>query len=153
MLSLPLGARRVRARGCVNRFRAGYPVIVRKIIGGFAAVAALAAVAGCGAADAPDAEAAARRFVTAAERGAADEVCALLAPRARDAVGPQGCGPVLAAFPHAPIESAAAWGDEAQARSAADTLFLHDFPDGWRVTGAGCHPRNDQVYDCSVGGR
>ena len=40
-----------------------------------------------------------------------------------------------------------------QARSTTDTLFLHDFPDGWRVTGAGCHPRNDQVYDCTVGGR
>jgi hypothetical protein len=49
--------------------------------------------------------------------------------------------------------SVSAWGDEAQARSTADTLFLHDFPDGWRVTGAGCHPRNEQVYDCTVGGR
>jgi hypothetical protein len=126
---------------------------VRKIIGGLATVALLIPTAACGAADAPDAEAAARHFVTAAAAGSGTETCALLAPRARDALGPAGCGPVLAELPHAPVVSVSAWGDEAQARSTADTLFLHDFPDGWRVTGAGCHPRNEQVYDCTVGGR
>ena len=126
---------------------------VRKIIGGLAAVALLVPTAACGAASAPDAQAAAQHFVAAAAAGSDTEVCALLAPRARDALGPAGCRPVPAALPHAPVVSVSAWGDEAQARSTADTLFLHDFPDGWRVTGAGCRPRNEQVYDCAVGGR
>lgn len=126
---------------------------MRKIIGGLAAVALLVSTAACGAADAPDAEAAAQHFVAAAAAGSDGETCALLAPRARDALGSDGCRPVLARLPHAPVVAVSAWGDEAQAHSAGDTLFLHDFPDGWRVTGAGCHPRNEQVYDCTVGGR
>ncbi|MEU4673989.1 hypothetical protein AB0F91_40040 [Amycolatopsis sp. NPDC023774] len=124
---------------------------MQKVIGVVAA--ALVSVAACGAADAPDAQVTAQGFVTAAATGAAVEACALLAPRARDALGPAGCSPVLPEVPHAPVVSASVWGDEAQARSAADTLFLHEFPDGWRITGAGCHLRNEQVYDCAIGGR
>ncbi|MEV6905099.1 hypothetical protein [Amycolatopsis sp. NPDC051372] len=126
---------------------------MQKIIVSAVLAAFLLAAAGCGAADAPEAQATAQGFVTAAATGTAVEACALLAPRARDALGPAGCQPVLAEVPHAPVVSASVWGDEAQARSAADTLFLHEFPDGWRVTGAGCHLRNEQVYDCAVGGR
>ncbi|MEV8615946.1 hypothetical protein AB0383_50095, partial [Amycolatopsis sp. NPDC051373] len=101
----------------------------------------------------PDVRAAAQEFVTAAASGSPVDACTLLAPRVGDAVGPAGCEPILATVPHAPISSASVWGEEAQARSAADTLFLHEFPDGWRITGAGCHQRNKQVYDCTVGGR
>ncbi|WP_255637950.1 hypothetical protein [Amycolatopsis sp. DSM 110486] len=126
---------------------------MRKTIVSVVLAAFLLAAAGCGAADAPGAQIAAQAFVTAAATGAAVEACALLAPRARDTLGPAECPPVLPEVPRAPVVSASVWGDEAQARSAADTLFLHEFPDGWRITGAGCHLRNEQVYDCAIGGR
>ncbi|MGW4487391.1 hypothetical protein ACWEOE_26530 [Amycolatopsis sp. NPDC004368] len=126
---------------------------MQKIAGGLITVALLVSAAACGAADAPEAQATAQRFVTAAATGSAVEACALLAPRAHDALGPGGCRRALAAVPRAPVLSASVWGDEAQARSDADTLFLHEFADGWRITGAGCHQRNEQVYDCAVGGR
>src|SRR3954462_11460526 len=51
-------------------------VNVRKIIGGLATVALLIPTAACGAADAPDAEAAARHFVTAAAAGSDTGTCA-----------------------------------------------------------------------------
>jgi hypothetical protein len=44
------------------------------------------------------------------------------------------------------------WGDTAQARLAGDTLFLLQFPDGWRVSAAGCTPQGDAPYDCEVQG-
>jgi hypothetical protein len=78
-----------------------------------------------------------------------------LGRRASDGLGPAGCGPgsPVGQVPHDTVTETVVWGDEAQARSEADTLFLHDFTDGWRVTGAGCRPRHEQVYDCAVGGR
>ena len=45
------------------------------------------------------------------------------------------------------------WGRQAQARTAADTVFLALFDDGWRVTAAGCRPQGeDSPYDCQVQG-
>ncbi|MEV6639027.1 hypothetical protein [Amycolatopsis sp. NPDC051371] len=125
---------------------------MHKIIAGLGAVAAV--LCGCSSADTSSAEEAAQRFEAAVADGGGP-ACALLAPRARDGLGPVGCGTgsPVATLPHAPVGSIVVWGDEAQARSTSDTLFLHDFPDGWRVTGAGCRPRNQQVYDCAVGGR
>ncbi|MGK3203409.1 hypothetical protein [Amycolatopsis sp. MEPSY49] len=125
---------------------------MHKIIAGLGTAVVL--LCGCSAADTSSAQDAAQRFEAALGEGGAS-ACALLAPRARDGLGPGGCatGSPLSALPRAPVGSIVVWGDEAQARTAADTLFLHDFTDGWRVTGAGCHPRNEQVYDCVVGGR
>ncbi|WP_439380907.1 hypothetical protein [Amycolatopsis lexingtonensis] len=118
-------------------------------------LAAAAMLSACSAADAPDAAEAAGKFVSAVAHHDGAAACVLLSPRARDGLGPVGCGAgsPVARLPQAGVGSTVVWGDEAQARSAADTLFLHDFPDGWRITGAGCHPRNEQVYDCAVGGR
>ncbi|XVQ89797.1 hypothetical protein ACQP2K_21000 [Microbispora siamensis] len=42
------------------------------------------------------------------------------------------------------------WGDEARVRVDGDTLFLHRFPDGWRVRAAGCEPHPEQPYECEV---
>jgi hypothetical protein len=119
-----------------------------------AVLGALAAVTGCSAADSSSAGQAAQKFITAVA-GGGTSACALLAPRARDGLGAVGCGPgsPVGQVPRGEVTATVVWGDEAQARSAVDTLFLHEFPDGWRVTGAGCRLRNEQVYDCLVGGR
>ena len=37
-------------------------------------------------------------------------------------------------------------------RLAGDTVFLAVFPGGWRVTAAGCTPRGDRPYNCTVQG-
>ncbi|WP_158887220.1 hypothetical protein [Amycolatopsis anabasis] len=113
---------------------------------------------GCGAAAEPDARATANRFVTAV--GVADQstACGLLAERAARMLteqSGQSCTRALArlGLPHEPVRELASWGGEARARSAADTLFLHEFPQGWRITGAGCRSLGEnRPYACAVGG-
>ncbi|WIM93525.1 hypothetical protein ACTOB_005505 [Actinoplanes oblitus] len=46
----------------------------------------------------------------------------------------------------------AVYGQWAQVRLADDTLFLAVFRDGWRVVAAGCTPRGDRPYDCTLQG-
>ena len=46
---------------------------------------------------------------------------------------------------------------ERQGRSAfvvtgTDTMFLSEFPDGWKVIGAGCTEQGSAPYDCVVSG-
>jgi len=127
---------------------------VLKIIAGLLVLVGATTVAACSGAGDDDARSAAQAFVNSLS-GPPAGVCAMLSPRAVDALGPSGCGPgtAVAALPREPVESVSVWGEEAQAHTRGDTLFLHDFSTGWRITGAGCHPRNEQVYDCSVGGR
>nr|WP_236072294.1 hypothetical protein [Streptomyces polyasparticus] len=33
-----------------------------------------------------------------------------------------------------------------------DTLFLSQFPDGWKIVAAGCRPQRSQPYQCRVKG-
>ncbi|GLY17152.1 hypothetical protein Kisp01_41670 [Kineosporia sp. NBRC 101677] len=36
--------------------------------------------------------------------------------------------------------------------TATDTMFLSEFPDGWKVIGAGCTEQGSAPYDCAVSG-
>jgi hypothetical protein len=56
------------------------------------------------------------------------------------------------ALPRDPVGTVEVWSDEAQVKTAADTVFLHEFSTGWQITGAGCRQENEQVYSCAVGG-
>jgi len=44
------------------------------------------------------------------------------------------------------------WGDNGQVRLDSGVLFLARFKAGWKVTAAGCQPRQDKPYDCDVEG-
>ncbi|SNT47851.1 hypothetical protein SAMN05421812_10729 [Asanoa hainanensis] len=44
------------------------------------------------------------------------------------------------------------YGQWAQVRLDTDTVFLAVFRGGWRVVAAGCQPRGERPYDCSVQG-
>ncbi len=44
------------------------------------------------------------------------------------------------------------YGTAAQVRYAEDVVFLGEFPDGWKVTAAGCTRQADAPYDCKVQG-
>ncbi|WP_037306219.1 hypothetical protein [Amycolatopsis orientalis] len=94
------------------------------------------------------------RFLGALASGDHRSACALLAPRVRDSWGPDGSerGLAAAAVPGGTPGTASVWSEEAQVKTGGDTLFLHEFSTGWLITGAGCHLRNEQVYDCAVGG-
>jgi hypothetical protein len=99
---------------------------------------------------------AAQRFLDAVRAGDTAAACGDLAPRARDSLtrGDGTCESTLPSvkLPHDPVGTVAVWSDEAQVKTAGDTVFLHEFSTGWQITGAGCRPENEQVYSCAVGG-
>jgi hypothetical protein len=114
-------------------------------------------LAGCGSAETDSAKATADRFVAALVGHDGVTACSLLAARAVrriESLRPEGCARVLPTLglPTDRPDTIEVWGDAAEARSAADTLFLRRLADGWRVTGAGCVPHGDAPYQCEADG-
>lgn len=120
--------------------------------------ALVATTTGCAPAAAGDVRATADRFVADVREAHPQAACGLLSARVRDTMlrqHRQPCEQVLPGegIPGAPVTDVTVWGAEAQARAADDVLFLHEFGEGWRITGAGCQPRGEQQrYVCAVGG-
>lgn len=115
-----------------------------------------ALLAGCGQ-DKQALDQAVARFETAVAGGDGRAGCALLAPATRDALEHRAGTPCPSALPglrlpHGEPADAAQWGRQAQARTSTDTLFLTLTDQGWRVTAAGCSPRGDAPYACTVEG-
>jgi hypothetical protein len=114
----------------------------------------VACLTGCASASTRPAEQAARQFYASLEGRHGEQACALLAPEAAKSLeaGDQSCATAILQLdlPGGEVRNAEVWGDEARVRLARDTVFLHRFPAGWRVRGAGCEPRKDLPYDCEV---
>ncbi|MFE1546342.1 hypothetical protein [Streptomyces sp. NPDC058718] len=116
--------------------------------------------AGCGAPAArQDAAAAAgAAFEAAVASGDHARACELLAPQTRQQLeqDEQKACPAAFASQGLPttrgIQKVEAFGRQAMVRMAGDTLFLSLFDAGWKVVAAGCTPRPDQPYDCTIKG-
>ncbi|MEV4295321.1 hypothetical protein [Microbispora rosea] len=102
--------------------------------------------AGCASAEDTSVAATAQRFLSAAGDGRGGPACLLLAPEAARSLDDCEKDIVSAGLRAGAIRGVDVWGDEARVRVDGDTLFLHRFPDGWRVRAAGCRPRPDQSY-------
>jgi hypothetical protein len=130
------------------------------MIAGWRTALALAAMgitttAGCAAAAEPTVSAAAERFAGAVARHDGVAACSLLTDDARHDTETFGrtCPGQLATLPDpGAVAGVEVWGDTAQVRLAGDTVFLLRFPDGWRISAAGCTPQGDAPYRCEVGG-
>ena len=109
---------------------------------------------GCASTEGIAVEQAANRFSTALADRNWEQACALLAPVAAESLqaGGRTCAAAIRDLdlPGGRVLRAEVWGDEAQVRLARDTVFLHRFPAGWLVRGAGCEPRENRPYDCEV---
>ena len=101
-------------------------------------------VAGCGSAQRAAASDTAARFLTAVGEDDLGTACGLLAPDVE-------CDPV-AELTGGAVGETAVWGDRAQVRSVAGTLFLVELDAGWRVSAAGCSPSVEGTYECVVAG-
>ncbi|WP_433254579.1 hypothetical protein ACQPYK_13055 [Streptosporangium sp. CA-135522] len=114
----------------------------------------LTGLTGCASSDKAPAEQAVARFYTAVQERHGEQACSLLTPGAADSLGTGGqtCAKAILDLdlPGGQARDAAVWGDEAQVRLTRDTVFLHRFPQGWLVRGAGCRPRGDLPYRCEV---
>ena len=102
------------------------------------------------------AAAVALRFLQAVAAQDGVAACATLAPDTRREVAEdEPCEQAIldADLPEpGTVEKSAVYGQWAQVRLSADTVFLATFPGGWRVVAAGCTPQGDRPYDCSVQG-
>ena len=120
-----------------------------------AAVTCALAACGAGAREA-DAAASATRFASAVEQGDGEAACGLLSPAARKAAEDRAvsCPGAVTELPTAPVGEPAVevWGDEALVRLEGDTVFLHRYDEGWRVTAAGCVSEESAPYDCDLEG-
>ena len=121
------------------------------------AVAALgvAGTAGCAAAAEPAVSAAAGQFGQAVGRHDGAAACALLTDDARRDTETFGrnCAAQVGDLPDpGAVQQVEVWSDAAQVRLTGDTVFLLHFPDGWRVSAAGCTPQEGAPYQCEVRG-
>ncbi|MEU9297440.1 hypothetical protein [Streptomyces sp. NPDC048266] len=116
-------------------------------------------LAGCG--DIERRESAARSaavgFGAALRASDPGRACRALAPGTREEVERDGpCPTVLAALDPAtaagePVTTEV-YGAQARVVFAHDSVFLASFPDGWKVTAAGCTPRPGHPARCEVKG-
>ncbi|MEV6842963.1 hypothetical protein [Actinoplanes sp. NPDC051411] len=125
-----------------------------------AAAVLVAGLAGCGSVGDRQAaaSAAAVRLLTAVQQHDGSAACVLLAPKtaaelteSADKSCPEA---ILDENLPAPgeVTGAQVYGQWAQVRLTGDTVFLAVFGGGWRVVAAGCTPRGDQPYDCTLQG-
>ncbi|MEU9014578.1 hypothetical protein AB0D12_33450 [Streptomyces sp. NPDC048479] len=98
------------------------------------------------------------RFETSLREGDGVQACAALAPGTVEELEDTAEADCPAAVADAPPPKAGAvrlvnvYGRQARVVLNGDTVFLSVFPDGWKVTAAGCSPRAGQPYKCIVKG-
>jgi hypothetical protein len=88
------------------------------------------------------------------------KACDLLAPGTREEVEKAAEKSCAEALPDedlpdpSPLVSVEVYGHDAIARFGNDTVFLARFPEGWRITAAGCQagPNDAKPYDCDISG-
>jgi hypothetical protein len=100
----------------------------------------------------------ARRFHAAVARRDGAAACSLLAPQTRAELVQSAQQPCPAAVisEEVPrvggVRTSSTFDTQAQVRFAGDTVFLAEFPGGWRVVAAACTPRPPLPYDCQIKG-
>jgi len=137
------------------------------------AVVALLSLSACAGGEANRAAGVAAEFHAAVSSDEGAGACALLAPETRSELeqsAQQACDRAVLAESIPDVGAVAdsrQFGGKAQIRFAgtrgggsggagrapiADTVFLAEFPDGWKVVAAACAPRERLPYDCQVEG-
>jgi hypothetical protein len=115
----------------------------------------------CAGPDTTGPERAATAFGQAVSAAEGSRACALLSPKVvtelADTAGkpcPEAVLTLLTAKLKAasPVRAAQRYGHQALVTTDTDTVFLSEFPGGWKIIAAGCEPRADQPYDCTVSG-
>ncbi|MFC9816997.1 hypothetical protein ACFVJM_33610 [Streptomyces virginiae] len=115
---------------------------------------------GCGASASrlDGARQAATAFEETLARADYNAACELLAPQTRQQLeqdSEKPFGPALAdeRLPTAdPVGTTQVYGRQALLQLDGDTLFLSQFDGGWKIVAAGCQPRPDEPYRCSLKG-
>ncbi len=123
------------------------------------ALATALTVSACGS---DDAARAARTAAATFSQAVADQdgsrACALLSPQTAKTLADTESQPCAAAVlaedlpTPATIQKVDREGRSAFVVTDDDTIFLSQFPDGWKIIGAGCTEQGSAPYDCTVSG-
>lgn len=125
-----------------------------------AAAATVVSVVGCGsvASRGQAASTTAQALLAAVNRQDGAAACALLAPETAAEVAQSAqkdCAEAILdqnLLRPGVVTGDDVYGQWARVRLTGDTVFLAMFAGGWRVVAAGCAPRGDRPYDCTVQG-
>lgn len=97
-------------------------------------------------------------FERALVAGQFSRVCAALAPQTLEELEQSARSSCEKAIAEEDLTDAGAvrrvdvYGDQARVVLDQDTVFLSRFPTGWKVTAAGCTPRDGRPYQCELEG-
>lgn len=122
------------------------------------AVLSVAVLSGCSGRDTAAPERTVTAFARAISASDGERACAFLSVEVSSTVAESTGMPCPAAVLRADlpdpssVRSAELYGHQAFVTTGTDTLFLSEFPDGWKIIGAGCEPRGDKPYDCAISG-
>jgi hypothetical protein len=131
-----------------GRRLAGVPLALAFVLSGCASVGDRA----------ESAESTAAGFLRDAGAGNGGAACAVLAPNTiaeLEKADKKPCAEaILTEDLPAPgdVGKTSVYGQWAQVHLTGDTVFLAAFPGGWRVVAAGCIPRGNRPYDCTLQG-
>ncbi|WP_328370945.1 hypothetical protein OG800_46860 [Streptomyces sp. NBC_00445] len=98
------------------------------------------------------------RFERALDAEQYRDLCAALAPSTRQELEQSAKSRCERAIGEEELPAAGAvrqvdvYGRQARVVLEHDTVFLARFPEGWKVTAAGCRPRSQQPYECEIKG-
>jgi hypothetical protein len=121
-----------------------------------AVAATAAAVSACAEPPHEGPSQAALAFTRAVSDADGTRACTLLSPLVASAIAESSKTTCAEAVLHedlptsAPVRSVQRFGRQAQVITETDTVFLSQFPTGWKIIGAGCAPHGDAPYDCAV---
>ncbi|MGW3056549.1 hypothetical protein ACWC98_11500 [Streptomyces goshikiensis] len=129
-------------------------IVVRVLLGSLSLV-----LSGCATADGRTraAQSAAAAFEAALEHADTLGACEALAPGTREELEQEApCPAALQGLKltgaREPIGSAVVYGSQARVVYPHDSVFLALFAEGWKVTAAGCTPRDGRPYRCELKG-
>ncbi|MFD0278943.1 hypothetical protein ACFVHB_34240 [Kitasatospora sp. NPDC127111] len=124
------------------------------------AAAAVTLVTGCSSLTSREdaAAAAAQRFEAAVQQQDNSALCRALAPGTRQELEDNvksSCEQAIGDSdlpPASGISRVDVYGQQARVVLDQDTLFLSAFPEGWKITAAGCRPEPRKPYRCELKG-
>jgi hypothetical protein len=127
-----------------------------RLLVGLAAVAVAASLGGCADVSRPAVDGVVTSFYGAYGDGEGRTACDLLAPATREEVETSAQAPCAEAvvdeeLPNpGPVGQSSIYGDQGQVRLDGDTVFVAEFPGGWKVVAAGCTRQPSGPYDCKL---
>jgi hypothetical protein len=120
-------------------------------------MAAMMVASGCSSTQEGEVEQVAEQLHAALRVDDGAVACELLSEEAQEELQESGDSCEVAVLdaglsPDGRVEKVSVYDTSAQVRYDDDVVFLSEFPDGWKIIGAGCEKQAAAPYDCAIQG-